>query len=137
MFFWRKLVAKCYKRIAIFSPFRVFTFSSFSLFQLFKFFFPLSAHIHCDDFAFGFHHELVHVPSNYQHKNGTQYGGHCNGKKFFLDDIEVEHDGYSRRNEEETKVCKQKLGELFYPLQLNDLGFKKEREQQHSDDARW
>ena len=26
---------------------------------------------------------------------------------------------------------------LFYPLQLNDLGFKKEREQQHSDDARW
>ena len=80
--------------------------------------------------------ELVH-PSGYsQHQNGGDNGSCKDRYKLGLYQVEIKHDSYSWRYEEETDVSDKEIGNTTYPFQSYHLRLQQHGQQQHSDDAR-
>ena len=48
------------------------------------------------------------------------------------DGIEVEHECYAGRHEEETEVAQQEVGNIFHPLEFHPPHLEKSGEQQHA-----
>ena len=58
------------------------------------------------------------------------------GEQLGLYQVKIEHQRHSRRNKEETEIGHEKVAQTFNPLRLHPAEPEKQREQQHSDDAR-
>ena len=72
---------------------------------------------------------LMSPASDDKYEDGAYDYRYCDRKQFSLDHIEIEHEGNSWRNEEETEVGNEEISHLLDPLNLDELHLETSCEQ--------
>ena len=72
---------------------------------------------------------------DYKHQQGADYGSGHYRPELGGDDIEVKHESYTGRYEEEAQVGNQEVGQSLHPLQLYPTQLQKKGEKQHPYDT--
>ena len=82
-----------------------------------------------------FSDELVNPSGNNNDNDHAHNRGDKDRDELCLDDVEVEHEGYTRRNEKESEIFHEEVGNAFHPTKLNPLQLQEKCQQQHADDT--
>ena len=76
-------------------------------------------------------------PCHDKHQHRADNGSYDNRQQLGLDEVEIEHEGYAWRHEEEAHIGDEEIGHPLHPLQLNGFHLQQDGQQHHPNDATW
>lgn len=78
---------------------------------------------------------MVNVSCDDEYEDGTDDCRNDDRPEFGGYHVEIKHKCHAGRDEKETEVAHQKIGESLYPFEFYPARLQEGREQQHADDA--